>query len=153
EAAHRVRALLGAAQLRLAVDALLDRRLMREVRVITVHPHELPVAVVVSLTNTGPYFDLTHGRRVEEDVDLLAYRFGQVLLEGHAGRAQAAEDETAVVRHARHLRQAELFLIQCAAVTVDVRHANEVAVRLVGPAVISAAEVSCVARLRLAHRV
>ena len=76
-----------------------------------------------------------------------------MLVQGHAGRAQAAEHKAAIGVNPRHPTQPEVFFAKRRVVAVLVGHAGQLAVTAKRPAVIGAAKGARIAPLGLTHGV
>ena len=117
-------------------------------RVAQILEIELPIAVIGVLEDAARDLDRAVGRAVHHVVEGLRHG-AEEILEAHAVRRQAGEDEAAIDRHARHRqhRKARIGGIEIAGIAVQERRRFEPAVGAVGPAVIAAAELARMTRL------
>ena len=122
----------------------LQERAMRENHVVTVCRvvvRELPVALELEPARFRHLY-APAGVAVEPLVDRLLRRTEIVRQRGGIG-VQRAEDEAAVALDARHLREAELVVLEIAGIAFGPGHAAELPGVVVGPAVIGTLEGRC----------
>ena len=131
----------------------LEKCLMHEVRMIAIDAvfHlELPVAIVAILMSSGARLDRALRRQIHEQIDVVfgACEIVRELL--HFG-AKTREHQPAIVLDSRRLDESELALVEIASVAIGIGHANQLALIVVGPAVIPASKRAGVAALILAY--